>query len=181
MRDTFFLVPEEKASRLAALYIGSLREPERPGLRRADHLPWEGAYLQPQARLNAGGGLVSSLGDYTALVRALLRGGAPLLQPATMPLVVRNQLPPGQWIGGYGIPPVQGRGHSFAASVTVQPSASDPSSAVGDVQWGGLAATKWFFSPREQVGAVLMTQRYMGSDLAFWPEFKLALRRALAR
>jgi len=51
---------------------------------------------------------------------------------------------------------------------------------VGELQWGGLAATKWFISPRENLAAVLMTQRYMGSDLPFWPEFQLLLRKALA-
>jgi CubicO group peptidase (beta-lactamase class C family) len=180
MHDTFFAVPQEKQARLATMYMGSIREPERPGLKRADHLPYEGAYLKPVPLLNAGGGLVSSLGDYTALVRALLQGGAPLLKPQTMPLLMRNQLAPGQWIGGTGIPPVQGRGHSFGGSVTVEPWASDPASVVDELQWGGLAATKWFISPRENLAAVLMTQRYMGSDLPFWPEFKLLLRKALA-
>lgn len=179
MRDTFFVVPEDRVDRLAALYIGNLREPNRPGLRRADHLPYEGANRKPVPRLNPGGGLVSSLADYASLVRALLQGGAPLLQPRTMPLLLQNQLAPGQWIGGAGIPHVPGRGHSFAASVTVAPSAVDPASMPGELQWGGLAGTKWFLSPRENLAAVLMTQRYMGSELAFWGEFKQALRRVL--
>jgi CubicO group peptidase (beta-lactamase class C family) len=50
----------------------------------------------------------------------------------------------------------------------------------GQVYWGGLAGTKWFFSPREDLAAVLMTQRYMGSDLPYWPEFLRALRQDLA-
>lgn len=180
MHDTFFVVPEAKAGRLAALYMGNLREPLQPGLRRVDQLPYEGAYRKAVPRLNAGGGLVSSLDDYSRLIAALLQGGAPLLKPETMPLLLRNQLAPGQWIGCPGIPFVEGRGHSFGASVTVQPSAADPSSAEGDVQWGGLAATKWMFSPRDGIGMVLMTQRYMGSDLPFWPEFKQLVRDALA-
>lgn len=179
MHDTFFVVPGDRADRMAALYIGDLREPARPGLRRADHLPYEGAYRKPVARLNAGGGLVSSLDDYSALVKALLQGGAPLLRPETMPLLLQNQLAPGQWIGGAGIPAVPGRGHSFAGSVTVEPSAVDPASVPGQLQWGGLAGTKWFLSPREDLAAVLMTQRYMGSELAFWGEFQQALRAAL--
>jgi CubicO group peptidase (beta-lactamase class C family) len=179
MHDTFFEVPQDKQGRLAALYIGNLREPSAPGLRRADHLPFEGAYRRPVARLNAGGGLVSSLDDYLALVRALLHGGAPLLKPRTMERVWNNQLPEGMWIGCAGIPGVEGRGHSFAGSVTVHTSAADPASVEGELQWGGLAATKWSISPREGLALVLMTQRYMGSDQPFWPEFKQAVRAAL--
>lgn len=180
MHDTFFFVPEDRAARLATLYIGSMREPMRPGLRRAEHLPFEGAYLEPVARLSGGGGLVSSLGDFSALVGAILDGGAPLLEPATLPLLMRNQLPPGMWIGGTGMTPVEGRGHSFGASVTVHRSAADPSSVEGDLQWGGLAGTKWCVSPRDDLAIVMMTQRYMGSDLPLWPEFKQKVRQALA-
>ena len=180
MRDTFFVVPESKAARLAPLYIGSLSAPHQPGLRRADHLPYEGAYRKPVARLNGGGGLLSTLGDYTALVRALLAGGAPLLQPRSMPWLMRNQLGPGQWIGGPGITPVEGRGHSFGGSVTVQRSRIDPASLEGDVQWGGLAGTQWCISPSQDLALVLMMQRYMGSDLPFWSEFKQGVCQALA-
>ena len=180
MQDTFFTVPPDKQSRLAALYIGSIKEPLRPGLRRADNLPHEGAYLQPVPFLGGGGGLVTSLADYTALVRALLQGGAPLLRPGTMELVTRNQLPEGMWIQFPGQPVQTGRGHSMAAAVVVQETPG-VALAEGHVYWGGLAGTKWFFSPREDLGAVLMTQRYAGSDLPFWPDFMRALRQDMRR
>src|SRR5205823_14170014 len=96
-------------------------------------------------------------------------------------LLLRDGLAPGQWVDVTGIPPVQGRGHSFAGSVPVEPWASDPGSVVGELQWGGLAATKWFLSPRENLAAVLMTQRYMGSDLPFWGDFKRLVRQVLAQ
>jgi CubicO group peptidase (beta-lactamase class C family) len=176
MHDTFFFVPPDKQERLARMYIGNRKDPLQPGLNRADRLPYEGAYLRPVPRLGGGGGLVSTLGDYVKLVRALSLGGAPLLAPDTMRLVTENQLPAGMWIGFPNAPVQTGRGHSFAASVRVQPSADDPSSLPGEVQWGGLAGTKWFFSPGEQLAAVLMTQRYLGSELPYWGEFKALLR-----
>jgi CubicO group peptidase (beta-lactamase class C family) len=178
MHDTFFAVPPDKQARLAALYIGSIKEPLRPGLRRCDNLPYEGAYLQSLPFLSGGGGLVTSLGDYTALVRALLQGGAPLLLPETMELVTRNQLPEGMWLQFPGQPLQAGRGHSLAAAVVVHETPG-VSLAEGQVYWGGLAGTKWFFSPREDLAAVLMTQRYMGSDLPYWPDFLRALRQDL--
>ncbi len=178
MTDTGFVVPAKDTSRLAALYIGDLRDPLQPGLARADHLPYPGAYLQPQPRLNPGGGLVTTLGDYTRLLQLLLRGGAPLLEPASMHFLQTNQLPAGMWVEWPGFPPIEGRGHSFAGSVSVEPSTFDPTSRPGDVQWGGLAGTHWFFSPGERLGAVLMTQRFMGFGLPFWAKFKEAVRRS---
>ncbi|WP_299787088.1 serine hydrolase domain-containing protein [Ramlibacter sp.] len=179
MQDTFFFVPPEKQARLASLYIGDRKEPLRPGLQRADRLPYEGAYVRPAPLLGGGGGLVSTLGDYVKLVCALSLGGAPLLAPETMRLVTGNQLPAGLWIGFPGAAMQTGRGHSFAASVRVEPCADDASSVPGEVQWGGLAGTKWCFSPREQLAVVLMTQRYAGSELPYWGEFKAVVRAAL--
>lgn len=179
MHDTWFSVPPEKQERLATLYIGSLKEPLCPGLRRADKLPYEGAYRTSMPFLSGGGGLVTSLDDYTRLVRALLRGGAPLLRPDTMTLVTSNQLPDHMWIQFPGQPTQVGRGHSLAAAVIVQETPR-VALAEGQVYWGGLAGTKWFFSPREDLAAVLMTQRYMGSELPYWPDFLRALRQDLA-
>jgi CubicO group peptidase (beta-lactamase class C family) len=176
MTDTGFTVPPQHADRLAALYVGDLAAPLNPGLVRADQLMHPGAYLVPQARLNPGGGLVTSLDDYARLVQILLGGGAPLLQKESMRFVEQNQLPEGMWIQFPGFPMIQGRGHSFASSVTVEAFAGDPTSRPGDMQWGGLAGTHWFYSPRERLGAVLMTQRYMGFGLPFWPQFKQAVR-----
>lgn len=178
MHDTFFAVPPEKQPRLATLYMGSIKEPLRPGLRRVDNLPYEGAYLQSVPFQGGGGGLVTSLADYTALVRALLRGGAPLLRPDTMELVTRNQLPQGMWIRFPGEPVQVGRGHSLAAAIVSHETEGVPFTE-GQVYWGGLAGTKWFFSQREDLAAVLMTQRYMGGDLPYWPDFLRALREDL--
>jgi CubicO group peptidase (beta-lactamase class C family) len=65
--------------------------------------------------------------------------------------------------------------------VRVEASAADPSSRVGELAWSGLAGTQWFVSPAEGLAAVLMTQRYMGMNLPFWPAFKEQVRGAIAR
>lgn len=180
LQDTCFYVAPEDVKRLATMYCGDLKQPLRPGLRRAEELPFPGAYTKPMPWLNAGGGLVSSLRDYTKLMQALMRGGAPLLQPRTMELVTRNQLEPGRWIGLTNLPLQEGRGHSMACAVRVEASATDPGSPVGDLSWGGMAGTQWCVWPRENLAAVLMTQRHMGHVLPFWTEFKQHLRAAVA-
>ena len=66
------------SGRLVAYYAGAdLMEPMKPGLTRTDNAPFPGAYLRPIARLNGGGGLVSTMPDMVALIRSLLPGGRP--------------------------------------------------------------------------------------------------------
>ena len=94
--DTAFVVPEKDRG---AYYAGAdLVEPMKPGLSRTDDSPYPDAYLRPVPRLNGGGGLVSTLPDMVALIRSLLPGGSSLLKPATMALMMTNQLPDGMWI-----------------------------------------------------------------------------------
>jgi CubicO group peptidase (beta-lactamase class C family) len=180
MRDTGFSVPTNQHARLATHYVGDVNDPDKPSLRNANHLPHEGAFLQPVPRLNPGGGLVGSLDDYTRLVHSLANGGSPLLQPGTMQYVMQDQLPAGMPIGFPG-QPLPGRGHSYAASVFRETPAADPAAQAGDVQWSGASATQWMMAPRDRFGLVLMTQRYEGSGLSYWPRFKQAVGKAMER
>ena len=94
MVDTGFVVPEADQGRLAAYYAGAdLMDPMKPGLTRTDNAPFPDAYLRPIARLDGGGGLVSTLPDMVALIRSLLPGGPTLLKPETIALMMTNQLP----------------------------------------------------------------------------------------
>src|SRR5438445_12205552 len=99
MVDTGFVLPEINQNRLVGYYAGAdLMEPMKPGLTRTDNAPFPGAYLRPVARLNGGGGLVSTLPDMVALIRSLLPGGPTLLKPDTIAMMMSSQLPEGQWI-----------------------------------------------------------------------------------
>ena len=180
MQDTSFSVPASQHHRLATHYVGDVDDPHKPGLRNANHLPYEGAYLAPVPRLNPGGGLVGSLDDYTRLVQALACGGAPLLRPDTLQYLTQDQLPAGMPIG-FPDQALPGRGHSFAASVFRATPRVDPAAQAGDVQWSGLSATRWMFAPKDRFGLVLMTQRYLGSGLPYWPRFKQAVSEAMDR
>lgn len=91
MKDTGFVVPEESRSRLAAYYAGAdPMDPLKPGLSRADNAPYPGANLRSFPRLNAGGGLVSTLPDMVALIRSLLPGPSTLLRPDTIAWMMTN-------------------------------------------------------------------------------------------
>lgn len=173
MTDTGFHVPEAQQGRLAALYNGAdVLDPMKPGLTRADHLPYPQAFRRPLPRLSGGGGLVSTLPDMLALVRALLPGSDRLLKPETLRQMMTNQLPSGQTIRFANLGPIPGKGFGLGGAVTFAPTPFDPRHSTGEFQWGGLAGTHWWICPEANTAGVLMTQRYMGFWNPFFFEFK---------
>lgn len=173
MTDTGFHVPEAQQGRLVALYNGAdVLDPMKPGLTRADHLPYPQAYRRPLPRLSGGGGLVSTLPDMLALVRALLPESDRLLKPETLRQMMTNQLPAGQTIRFANLGPIPGKGFGLGGAVTFAPTPFDPPNSTGEFLWGGLAGTHWWICPEANTAGVLMTQRYMGFWNPFFFEFK---------
>ena len=173
MVDTGFVVPENNQNRLVAYYAGAdLMQPMKPGLTRTDNAPFPGAYLRPVARLNGGGGLVSTLPDMVALIRSLLPGGPTLLKPETIALMMTNQLPDGQWIRFALMGEQPGKAHTLAGGSILKPSAFDHPDASGELYWGGVAGTQWWISPKKNMAGVMMAQRQMSFVHPFSFEFK---------
>src|SRR6185312_7885729 len=85
-----------------------------------DNAPFPGAYLRPIARLNGGGGLVSTMPDMVALIRSLLPGGKTLLKPETIAQMMTNQLPDGQWIRFAMMGEQPGKAHGLAGGLMAQ-------------------------------------------------------------
>ena len=176
MADTGFVVPREMRGRFTAYYAGAdLIDPMKPGLARIDDAPYPGAYLNPVPRLSGGGGLVSTLPDMVALLRSLLPGGATLLKPETIALMMTNQLPRGICVRFPRIGEVAGKGFGLAGAVTLAPSSIEPAAAAGEFQWGGIAGTHWWISPNTGLAGLLMTQRQM----AFWHPFSFEFRQCV--
>ena len=173
MVDTGFFVPQQNQNRLVAYYAGAdLMEPMKPGLTRTDNAPFPGAYLSPIARLNGGGGLVSTLHDMVALIRSLLPGGKTLLKPETIASMMTNQLPEGQWIRFALMGPQPGKVHGLAGGMIQQPSPLDHPDAAGELYWRGVAGTQWWISPKHNMAGVMMAQRQMAFVHPFSFEFK---------
>lgn len=178
MDDTGFFVPEAKHARLSAYYGGT--DPQnilQRGLRRLDKSPYPGAFLQPVARLSGGGGLVSSMHDMLALMRSFLHGGESVLKPESIQLMMQNHLPAGQGISFPGVGDVPNKGFGLGGAVTLYPSESDPPGSEGEFEWGGIAGTHWWISPRHNLAGVLMTQRLM----SFWHPFSFDFKRLAYR
>ncbi len=186
MVDTDFFVPAPKRDRLVVMYAGAnLLKPTQPGLTpMANDYPWPEAYLHPVPRLSGGGGLVSTLPDMLALVRALLPGAGPgeprLLREETVAEMMRNQLPPGQPLR-FTTGEVPGKGFGLGGALTLKAGSIDPPGSEGELQWGGVGGTHWWISPRTGTAGVLMAQRHMSFwNPYFWELKGLATQAARA-
>ena len=180
MADTGFVVSDR--NRLVAFYAGADPfDPMKPGLTRADALPYPDAYLRPFPRQAGGAGLVSTLPDMVALVRSLLPGGPTLLKPDTIELMMTNQLPDGMWIRFPAYGEIRGRGHGLAGALILEPSAFDHPDASGELFWGGRAGTQWWISPRKNTAGLIMAQREAGFAHPFAVEFKRLAYEAVKR
>ena len=174
MVDTAFSLPEDKHHRLTRYYAGAdPLDPMKPGLTRADAAPYPGAYLKPFPRQVGGSGLLATLPDMVALLRSLLPSGETLLAADTITLMMANQLPKGINIRFPQVGEIQGKGYGLAGAVTMAASPFDPPGSTGEFQWGGMAGTHWWISPKANLAGILMTQRQM----AFWHPFSFEFKQ----
>ena len=179
MVDTGFVLRADQLPRLATLYVGDLKQVDRPGLTRIDTAPWPDAYVRPVAMQSGAGGSFTTQADMLALLRGLLPGRAGLLKPATLAEMMRDQLPAEQCVSFAHTGPLPSLGFGLSGAITRGPSALQPNTPAGELQWGGLAGTHWWISPATGVAGVLMAQRHFGFWHPFWFEYKQAVYDAL--
>ena len=106
---------------------------------------------------SGGGGLWSTIGDYTRFCQAMEQmgelGGNRILEPETVAFMTQNQLGPGMAKG-----PNQRFGLGFGMQAPV-PTSAGPRGG-GRWTWGGAACTYFFIDPRQNVTAVFATQQF---------------------
>ncbi|OPH82545.1 serine hydrolase domain-containing protein [Nitrobacter vulgaris] len=173
MADTDFLVPADKAQRLAACYnatVGgmmSARSPDaKSGLTLQDD-PAKSPFLSLPSFISGGGGLCSTAADYLTFCQALLnggeRGGVRLIGPKTLALMTTNHLP-----GNRDLPDMSrsmfaeatyaGIGFGLGFSVTMDPAKTLIAGSPGEYAWGGAATTSFWIDPAEDLITIFMTQ-----------------------
>jgi CubicO group peptidase (beta-lactamase class C family) len=183
MDDTAFFVPEDKLSRLAALYVPA------PGTRELMRYDAMGAAItQPPVYLSGGGGLVSTARDYHRFAE-MLRGGGELdgvrlLGTRTVRYMTRNHLPGGADLEAFGQSTFaettfDGVGFGLGFAVVEDTAASKTLSSPGEFSWGGAASTGFFVDPHEDVTAVFLTQLLPSSTYNLRPQLKQVLYQAL--
>jgi len=170
MVDTNFYVPEANHHRLTTNYSPiDLRDPMTPGLKPCPDI-MIGSVLEPKSFHSGGGGLVSTMSDYTAFIQMIINGGEwqgqRIISPESVKLMHTNQLREGIKVKlpVWDMPDtVFGLGFAIKNS----PAEGEPDSAIGEYHWGGMAGTHSWISPKAGVSALLFTQRAYG----FWHPF----------
>jgi len=183
MVDTDFYVPADKHHRLTTQYLPlDLRNPMTPGLKPCGDL-LIGSVLEPKRFHSGGGGLVSTLGDYTTFIRMIVNGGEwggkRVLSPSAIELMHTNQLAEGMRVR---IPTWEMPNTVFGLGFAIKnaPADGEPETAAGEYHWGGMAGTHSWIAPRAGLSALLFTQRAYGFWHPFSHEFKRLAYAAVA-
>ncbi|MDO9337181.1 MAG: serine hydrolase domain-containing protein [Caulobacter sp.] len=161
MKDTAFWVPEAKRGRQASLYMVD---------REKGVVPAEGFMVldvtRPPTAANGGGGLVSTLGDYTRFAQMLGNGGeldgVRILSPATIKLMAANHLTDAQ-LARQPLGPGVGFGLDFG--VIMDPAAAGTPAGKGTFSWGGAAGTWFWVDPENDVVVLGMIQVLGGGQV----------------
>ncbi len=204
MNDTGFHVPPESLDRFAACYCppGGFkfgadlanraskrpshnhgdRDPAQPKIELYD-APDNSRYTKPPIYLSGGGGLVSTLGDYLRFTQMLLNEGVldgnRLLGRKTVELMRANHLPPDLVPIEIGDGYRAGHGFGLGMSALVDPPAYSQPGSVGTYAWGGLATTRFWIDPEEDLVGLFITQFIPSDYYTIEREFSLAVYQAL--
>jgi CubicO group peptidase (beta-lactamase class C family) len=165
MQDTGFSVPEAKLDRLATAY-GT--HPETRAIELYDEAAG-GQWSRPPAFPSGAGGLVSTVDDYLAFCRMMLNtgkhGNQRILSRPSIELMTTDHITPEQKAVSEFIPGFwDNRGWGFGLSIMIR--RDDLASTPGRFGWDGGCGTSAYTDPREEMVAILMTQRLMDSPSA---------------
>lgn len=174
MNDTGFIVPADKASRLAAVYVKN----EQTGNKLFELTPQFSAYVQdftkPPLMESGGGGSVSTIDDYARFCQMILNhgelNGVRVLSPASVtqietdalePTVVPDPQPTGRLAMSIG-----GEALGFGMNVMVfkDPAKIGSPVGTGTITWGGAAGTWFWIDPKNDLFFLGMIQRFGGGN-----------------
>ncbi|MBU1378511.1 MAG: beta-lactamase family protein [Alphaproteobacteria bacterium] len=164
MKDTGFVVPPEKRSRFANLYLlsGGKLGPMPPGSGLL-YMPYD----KPPGFPSGGGGLVTTAGDYARFGQMLLNGGrldgARIISPAAAKLMMSNQLPPAlvdkDFTNGWQRLRA-GYQYGYDGVVVTDPAKGGTAMGKGSYMWDGAAGTWFWVDPANKIVFVGMINQF---------------------
>ena len=201
MADTGFSVQKKNIERFSALYsplhggvgmssIGSTSDEnslERKGLKLEESYT-ESRYLKPARMFSGGGGLVSSIDDYSNFCQMLMNGGElkgqRLLGRKTVEHMRLNHLPENRDMAAMGQPvwsetSYDGIGFGLGFAVVLDPAKASIVASVGEHHWGGAASTFFWLDPVEDLFVVFFTQLIPSSTYPIRRELRTRVYQTL--
>ena len=173
MKDTAFSVPAAKIDRFATSYWTNFKTGKSEIFDQAEGGQWS----RPPAFPSGAGGLVSTVDDYLAFGQMMLNMGKHgcerILARPTVELMTMDHLTPEQKAVS-GLVPGYFDSHGWGFGVSVVTKRESASGPFGRFGWDGGLGTSWYSDPREDMVAILMTQRAWTSPtppnvcLDFW-------------
>ena len=172
MGDTGFFVPAEKQSRIATLY--HIQENLKPEEREYP--------AGKPAFESGGGGLFSTVGDYSRFAQMLLHkgtlDGVRILGRKTVELISTDHLTPEQrrsdnW------DTQRGYGYGLGVRVMTNPELAGINGSVGEWGWDGAFGNWFCVDPKEELTCVYLTTNLPGDHYRFIPKLMASMYASL--
>lgn len=172
MADTGFFVPEGKWGRVATLY--HINDGMKPSERRYP--------AEKPAFESGGGGLFSTVRDYSRFAQMLLHGGTlngeRILGRKTIDLIATDHLTPGQQ-ATHSWDTQRGYGYGLGVRVMTHPEVADINGSVGEWGWDGAFGNWFCVDPEENLTCVYLTTNLPGDHYRFIPKLMAAMYASL--
>ena len=172
MADTGFFVPPEKRGRVATLY--HIREGLKPDARQ---YPTEKPIFE-----SGGGGLFSTVNDYSRFAQMLLHGGTldgeRILGRKTIDLIATDHLTPEQQ-ATHSWDTQRGYGYGLGVRVMTHPETADINGSVGEWGWDGAFGNWFCVDPKENLTCVYLTTNLPGDHYRFIPKLMASMYASL--
>jgi CubicO group peptidase (beta-lactamase class C family) len=185
MKDTYFSLPEEKVSRLAAVYTAAngsgLRKVGEEIINENEHTEYSTTfqYRGPRTYLSGGAGLVSTAGDYFRFCQMLLNGGelngVRLVSRKTVELMRASHT--GDLEVGLVGP---GNGFGLGFGVVKDIGQSTQIASADSYYWGGFFSTIFWVDPQEKLVGILLTQTRPFGPHNILSQFRVLANSAIA-
>lgn len=182
MVDTDFSVQKENHHRITTHYSPvNMEDPMAPGLKPCPDI-MIGDIREPKTFHSGGGGLVTTIGDYTSFIQMIINGGEwngkRIIAKESVELMRTNQLSEGVEVK---LPLWKMNDTVFGLGFAIKnaPADGEPDSAIGEHHWGGMAGTHSWIAPKANVAALIFTQRAYGFWHPFSHEFKRLVYKAM--
>jgi CubicO group peptidase (beta-lactamase class C family) len=174
LADTGFVARD--SARLAAAYVNAEPAPKRMTENMDVSLGATAVRFAPSRATDAtafpsgGAGMVGTAGDVLTFLETLRTGGAPILEPATVATMMKDQ------VGVQAATQGPGWGFGYGWAVLDDPAAAKTPQGAGTIQWGGVYGHSWFVDPTNRLTVVALTNTaFEGMNGAFTTQLRDAV------